>query len=213
VSIPFTFQYAFTGPVSYTSPQVSADNSGGIGVKDATLDTAEAGSLTTRTDNDTGTITMSSGGHTITTGEVVDVYWSGGVRYGMTVGTVSGTSVPIDAGAGDNLPSAATAVTVVVQKSINVTIDGDNVTGLFIVLSTANVSLREAGHIQFRDVSNAAIVAYELITNVPRFIYVPYETSNPLTGNVITNAKVSYGGTTASQTPTIIIAGTQDASP
>lgn len=213
MSIPFTFQYAFTGPVSYTSPQISADGSGSVGIKDATLETAQAGSLSTRTDNDTGTVTMGSGGHTITTGEVVDVYWSGGVRYGMTVGTVSGTSVPIDAGNGDNLPTQDTAVTVVVQTSLNVAIDGDNVEGLFMVLSTANVSLREAGHIQLRDSSNAEIAEYDLITNVPRFIYPSYEDSNPLTGNPITNAKVSYGGTTASQTPTIIVAGTQDASP
>src|SRR5437870_3562372 len=59
------------------------------------------GSLTTRTDNDTGSVTV-IGTNTIITGDKVDVYWSGGQRRGMTVGTVAGQVVPIDLGAGDN---------------------------------------------------------------------------------------------------------------
>lgn len=72
---------------------------------------ANPGTLSTRTDNDTGTITV-TGTNTITTGDRVDVYWSGGVRYGMTAGTVSGQAVPIDLGAGDNLPVSTTVVQV-----------------------------------------------------------------------------------------------------
>jgi hypothetical protein len=69
------------------------------------------GSLTTRTDADTGEITMSTqiAPHGITTGEIVDVVWSRGWRLGMTVGTVSGNSVPIDGGEGDDLPTVASA--------------------------------------------------------------------------------------------------------
>jgi hypothetical protein len=75
---------------------------------------AKAGTLTVRTDDDTGTATM-SGGHGLTTGRM-DVYWAHTdgtrrVRYGMT-GTVTGDSVALDGGAGDILPAAATAVTV-----------------------------------------------------------------------------------------------------
>ena len=74
---------------------------------------AKTGILTTRTDNDTGTITGQSG-HEVTTGAILDVYWSGGCRRGMTVGTVSGTSIPIDGGSGDNLPAQDVAVTLMV---------------------------------------------------------------------------------------------------
>lgn len=83
------------------------------------------GTLTTRTDNDTGTITMTDAGHLITTGAKVDLYFSSGlVRRNVTVGTVSGTSVPIDLGAGDNLPIATTAIIVskVVAQALAITV-------------------------------------------------------------------------------------------
>ena len=76
---------------------------------------ASPGELTLRTDDNTGTITMNDAGHGITTGAKVDVYWAGGVQYNVTVGTVSGASVPIDLGSGDDLPSEDTAVVVSVQ--------------------------------------------------------------------------------------------------
>src|SRR5262245_45413696 len=94
-----------------------------------TLVKGNAGTLTVRTDNDTGTITASSVSHTITTGMTVDVYWGGatpGVRRGMTVGTVAGTSIPIDLGAGDNLPVATTAVVVCQQTVVTFPFTGDN---------------------------------------------------------------------------------------
>jgi hypothetical protein len=77
--------------------------------------TARTGVLTARTDFDTGTITMDDSGHGITTGQTLAVWWStfgdGQIR-GMTVGTVSGKSVPIDGGTGSPLPDVGTAVTV-----------------------------------------------------------------------------------------------------
>ena len=74
-----------------------------------------AGTLTTRTDDDTGVLTLTSG-HGVMTGNEVDVYWGEDgehSRLEMTVGTVSGTTVPIDGGTGDNLPATSTAVHVI----------------------------------------------------------------------------------------------------
>lgn len=76
----------------------------------ASVPAAQPGSLTVRTDNATGTLTMTNSSHGITTGIRIDLYWSGGCRRGVAVGTVSGTSVPITVGSGDNLPAAATAI-------------------------------------------------------------------------------------------------------
>lgn len=79
---------------------------------------AWGGTLTTRTDDDTGTLTMTDAGHLITTGAVIDLYWSGGTRRRVVVGTVSGTSVPFGAvtvGAGDNLPIATTAIVAAIR--------------------------------------------------------------------------------------------------
>lgn len=68
------------------------------------------GVLTTRTDNATGTLTMAAG-HALVQGDIVDVHWAGGVRYGVAVGVVAGNSVPISGGSGDNLPVEDSAVT------------------------------------------------------------------------------------------------------
>lgn len=103
------------------------EGNGIIEVED-TLAAAKAGDLTTRTDDNTGTLTMDSG-HGITTGSLLDVYWEGGCRRGMTVGTVATNSVPIDGGNGDNLPVVNTEITAMVPVVHNLLIDGDNVLG------------------------------------------------------------------------------------
>lgn len=96
--------------------------------QDVTVDqpAAQAGTLTTRTDNTDGTVTMTSSGHTITTGVRVDLYWTGGCRRGVTVGTVSGTAVPISGGAGDNLPSTSTAIKVALPTKRTLSFTGNN---------------------------------------------------------------------------------------
>lgn len=66
------------------------------------------GDLTTRTDDDTGTITADSG--SLTTGSTVSVSWSGGSRSGMTA-TVTTSTISIDGGTGDVLPAADTECT------------------------------------------------------------------------------------------------------
>ena len=84
---------------------------------------AKAGTLTTRTDNDTGELTM-GGGHGIVDGDRLDLYWTGGCRRGMVVGVVAGNAVPIDGGSGDNLPAQDTAIvaSVPVEASFPVTV-------------------------------------------------------------------------------------------
>lgn len=110
-SLSVSKSYGFLGGSYQAGLTVSADNAavaepvGGVAA-------AQTGVLTTRSSGTAGTVTMDSGGHTITTGIRVDVYWSGGVAYGATVGTVSGTSVPFTLAQGDALPAATTAVRV-----------------------------------------------------------------------------------------------------
>lgn len=92
---------------------------------DNVLAAAKTGALTTRTDDDTGELTMDSG-HGITTGARLDVYWDGGARYGMTVGTVATNAVPIDGGAGDNLPADETDITAFVPIQEEMLVTGNN---------------------------------------------------------------------------------------
>jgi hypothetical protein len=178
-----------------------------------TLNNAQAGTLSTRTDNDTGTITMTSGGHTITTGAVVDIYWSGGVQYSVTVGTVSGTSVPFDAGVGDNLPAETTAVTIVVQKNVNLYIDGDNTKLISICLETTTDTLRTAGLLIAYDAANDTIATIDLVANVPQVWDIEGGSANPFTGDPITYLKVSQGNATTTETYTLKISGVYDATP
>jgi hypothetical protein len=109
------------------------------------LAAGKAGTLSTRTDDNTGTATLASG-HGILTGDVVDVYWSTGIRRGMTVGTVSGTSVPIDLGAGDNLPAQATAIVVCKVTTLDVDLTGNS-----IIMAVATATRRASVSIQQND--------------------------------------------------------------
>ena len=199
------------GGVTIQTLPVSRTNSGPIGLDD-TLAAAKTGTLTTRTDANTGTLTMAAS-HGITDGQIIDIYWTGGVQYGVTVGTVATNSVPIDLGIGNDLPIATTAITAVVQKSINLAIDGDNTNIIAVILETVDKNLRTAGHVQFRDSSNAEIAELDLVANVAQVWDITGGSANPFTGNPITNLKASQGNSTATEIYSLKIVGVQDASP
>jgi len=199
------------GGITIQTMPVTRTNSGTIALED-TLNTAKAGTLSTRTDNNTGTLTLGSG-HGITDGQIIDVFWSGGVQRTVTVGTVSGTSVPIDGGIGDNLPTATTAITACVQKAINLSIDGDNADILAVVLETVDKTLRTAANVQFLDAAADVIAEIDLVANVPQVWDIEGGSANPFTGDVITNLKASQANSTTTETYTLKIVGVQDASP
>jgi hypothetical protein len=199
------------GGLSITSLPVSRTASGGITLEEP-MSVAKTGQLTTRTDNTDGELTMAAS-HGITTAAVIDLYWTGGVRYGVVVGTVATNAVPISGGAGDNLPTNLTAITAVVQQSANVSIDGDNAKIIVVAVETVDKTIRTAAHVQFRDASNDEIAEIDLVTNVPQDWDIEGGSANPFTGDPITNIKFSQGGTSATETYTLKIVGVQDASP
>lgn len=68
------------------------------------------GTLGTRTSATAGTMTVTGAG-TIATGTTsVGIMWSGGSRSAVTIGTVSGSSVPFSGGTGTDLPAEGTAI-------------------------------------------------------------------------------------------------------
>lgn len=102
------------------------------------LEAGQAGSLTTRTDADTGAITLDdSATPTVTTSDLVTVFWDGGVRYNMSVTNVTGSVVTVDGGAGDNLPTALTDVVIGKDVHIDTDFDGDLVELLAIGCSSS----------------------------------------------------------------------------
>lgn len=199
------------GGITIQTLPVLRTNSGPIGLED-TLNAAKTGTLTTRTNDNTGTLTMAAS-HGITTGQIIDVYWSGGVRYGMTVGTVATNEVPIDGGSGDVLPADETAITASVQQSINLAIDGDETDILAVCVETIDKTIRTAAHVQFRDAANDEIAEIDLVTNVPQVWDIAGGSANPFTGDPITNLKVTQANVTTTEIYTLKILGVQDASP
>lgn len=192
---------------------INRTGSASIGLVES-LPAAKAGSLTTRTDNTTGTLTMGAG-HGITTGQVINLHWTvagvPGVRYGVIVGTVATNSVPISGGAGDNLPAAASAITATLRTTANVLIDGDNTKLLAVELKTTDTSLRSSGHVAFRDSTGDLIAELDLVTNVPRVFDIEGGASNPFTGDVVTSIEASNGNAVAAAS--LLILGVYNASP
>jgi hypothetical protein len=117
---------------------VAAD---GAVVKDPTIAVAKTGTLSTRTNDTEGTLTMTAG-HGITTGNRLDIYWGAGKRVGVTVGTVATNSVPFTGGAGDNLPIATTAITAMVPHlELFPVPDTSELLGLFASSTAAQATL------------------------------------------------------------------------
>jgi len=155
-----------------------------------TLAAAQAGSLTTRTSDTVGEATLGAE-HGITTAQVVDVYWSGGVRYGVTVGTVDGTAVPLaDSGAGDNLPAENTALTVAPRITIDTDFDGDLVT----MIAAACAS---RAHLHFVEDDETSLLAVELTAGEPWTWASDSSVTNPLADAVVGKVYASCGAAAA----------------
>lgn len=159
----------------------------------APLAAAKTGALTTRTNDTEGELTMTTG-HGITTAAVIDLYWSGGRRYGVVVGTVATNAVPISGGAGDVLPADETAITAQVVTELDVDFDGD----LLVALA---MSATRRGTITLLDAADAVIVSYELLAGEPR-VWAEDSSlgANPLAGEVVAYALISNGDSAGTNT-------------
>lgn len=149
------------------------------------LAAAKSGTLSTRTDNDTGVITSSA--HGITEGQKVSVFWSGGSRYNMDVGTVATNTLAIDGGAGDNLPSATTAVTVCVQTEANFAITGNQLQAIAIKGNRRCVVLLSGS-------DSTVHLPNDLLAN-EAYTWVNGTTTNPVSGDTVTKLVIANGET------------------
>lgn len=180
---------------------------------EVTLPAGKAGTLTTRTDDETGVVTVASG-HGITASDTVDVYWSTGRRYGVDVTATDATTISIDLGAGDNLPTQSTVVVVCKQVVVNKAIDGDNLAILALLIDVA-ASTGFGTRITFFDAISAGGSAVgsgvDLDPNVPVVYDVAGGAATPITGNPVLSLVASNGdGTNAA---TLRIQGLQDVTP
>lgn len=189
--MPETGRVTITGTVdNETYTQTINNDSVSVERASPSIPAAKVGQLTTRTDDNTGTLTMAAS-HGITDGQILDVYWSGGARYGMTVGTVSVNSVPIDGGAGDNLPVNLTAITAMVVVEYPFAIEGDD---------AIQISVKSAakGRIAFMDDMDAIIQQYEFDAAGGQNWSAELGT-NPLAGETVANVWFSHASSAAAQ--------------
>jgi hypothetical protein len=170
---------------------ITADN---VHKAEKSLAAAKTGTLTVRTDNDTGTLTLQAS-HGVITGDKIDIYWTGGSRRSVTVGVVSVNSVPIDLGAGDNLPAAATTLTVMVVDDETVNIVGANVVALAVKAPT-----QKACTVVFCQADGTEIKAYVVPAGESRVWTTGSGVTNPVTGQTIGKIRMTHGDSAAART-------------
>lgn len=107
---------------------------GGLPAQEISVPAGKSGTLSTRTSDTAGTVTLESG-HGITDGQTIDVHWvdsDGRARcaHGATVGTVSGDDVPFTGAAGDVLPAQDYTIVADVEIPIDVDFDASKIEAL-----------------------------------------------------------------------------------
>jgi hypothetical protein len=175
-----------TGAVSFTLTNTASS----LLAVEEDIPAAKVGTLTTRTDDDTGELTMASG-HGITTGAKLNVYWASGKRLGMTVGTVATNAVPIDGGTGDNLPADETSITAIVPVEFPFVATGNDVVGLEAWGATD-------GEVLLTESDNDSLLAID----VDEAGYAWCEDSgdaNPVAGDAIAKVFLSHGDSTGAR--------------
>ena len=180
---------------SQVSVSLSRSNDG-AGQWSPSVAAGKAGSLTTRTDNDTGVATLSTG-HGIVTSDKVDVFWDGGRRYGMTA-TVATNAVTIDGGAGDNLPAQATAVVLCKRVEVNAAFDPDDMLALLV---TAN----KRASVVFVDSVDAVLFALDLAAGECCLWWSDSGITRPFTGNAVAKILVGNGDSAAALALTVAV--------
>jgi len=170
----------------------------------ADIPAAKAGTLTTRTGDDVGVITMGAG-HGLTTGMIVDVYWTGGVRYGVaiTVDVNAVTTADGDHTAGAVLPAQSTALVVCKQVEIATAIDGDNASVLAVSLEYAAASTAK-GHVHFCETDDTSVADFDLEADKPLLLDLDQDIANPLTGELIGVCYASHADTVNAATLKIV---------
>jgi hypothetical protein len=156
---------------------------------------ANPGTLTTRTDDDTGVITKTLATHNITTGEIVDVYWSGGARYGMTAGTIatSAAVIPIDGGAGDNLPLGTTPAVTVAHRTVY---DSSSFTGTDAQMLAAACDDSQRAHIRLMS-STSESLSIKIAAGEAFLWWANNGFANPITGDTIDSIEITQEAATA----------------
>lgn len=159
-----------------------------------TLAAAIAWTLTTRTSGTAGVLTVPSG-HSITTSDKPDIYWtdSSGVlfkRTGVTVSGTTGTTVTFTGGAGDTLPVVNSTGTVQVPVALDLpVITGNDIKAIGFDPGAFGGTL-----VVVDDGPGETLI----VTSGTDMVYIWDGTgTNPLASKNVTGVKASQAGTSA----------------
>lgn len=148
------------------------------------------------TDQANGIITMPGTDHGINTNAVVDVYWSGGVRYGC-VATVANAVITVSSGAGDNLPVNGTnTIAVAEQITWEMDFDGDDAQIIGVFYRNPNDTGAKA-HVDFQDAGGTQVNEVDLVHETAnggcdQIVNISAGDTNDYTGNAVASSKVSH---------------------
>jgi len=181
-------QSSSLGGVSF--PESRTITGDGQIVHDVAVPAAQEGELTTRSSASVGEVTLDDSAHTITTGVRINLFWVGGSRRDVLVGTVAGAAVPFTLGLGDDLPSSSTAIFVSLPVELDIFVDGDNV-------DLAITYLAKQGTVEFIDTDASAqeIVAWQLGEGGVKMWHDEDGDPNPFVGVNIGRVYVSHTDT------------------
>lgn len=169
---------------------------------EVTLPAAKPVTAWVKTDANTAACNLPSG-HGYTNGNF-DVYWTGGMRYGVP-GTISTDALTLDGGSGTDFPaSATTGVVVCKQVTVNTHIDGDAIEILGLSLEYASPSATSVGHVDMQDSGPATIAEIDLTANSPAIYDIEGGAANVFTGNPIIVTYASHNDTSAAATLKIV---------
>lgn len=163
------------------------------------LPAGRAGTLTTRTGDAAGTITVAEG-HGITTSDLVSVFWTGGAAHGLSVGSTTATTVVVAThalAAGAVLPAQDTAV--VVAKAVETTFAyAGNDVKIFVAFALGRLSVFVADSVP-STVYSADIPASESRAHIDDFTI----GTSPFATKTLTDVYLA-NGTTSAQTAEVL---------
>ncbi len=148
---------------------------------------AEAGTLSTRTDADSGVVGLTDTPTMTAADKVMAIWEEAGVRKSrtnMAVTDVTVNDVTINGGDGDDLPIATTIVSLAIQTDMAASFDGDN------LVAIAATATRDATLV-FYDAAGTVLLKVELYAGSAWFWQADSNSACPITGNPV--AKLSIG--------------------
>lgn len=158
---------------------------------DPALAKALAGTLSSRVAADEGEFTLAEG-HGFEVGDVIDVYWSSGIRYGMVVSAVDTTTVTAGgvagAGGGDDLPAEGSTVQVSLTTEASFQFSGDDI-------KLIAAACAQRAHVVFLDVSDNVLLAVELPAREVWSWADAQGSVNPLAADAVDSIRISNGDT------------------